>query len=94
MFDVTSKITYKNVPTWHRDVVRMCPKIPIVICGNKVDVNDEDRKVKPKQITYTRKKNLAYFEISAKSNYVCIPFNLTSLNRICLKNISPLACLL
>jgi hypothetical protein len=22
MFDVTSRLTYKNVPTWHRDLVR------------------------------------------------------------------------
>lgn len=39
MFDVTSRITYKNVPNWHRDLVRVCENIPIVLCGNKVDVN-------------------------------------------------------
>jgi GTP-binding nuclear protein Ran len=38
MFDVTSKITYKNVPNWHRDLERVCESIPIVLCGNKVDV--------------------------------------------------------
>ncbi|KAI4733456.1 ras-domain-containing protein, partial [Aureobasidium sp. EXF-8845] len=30
MFDVTSRITYKNVPNWHRDLVRVCENIPIV----------------------------------------------------------------
>eukprot|EP00871_Galdieria_phlegrea_P005688 jgi/Galph1/611/GphlegSOOS_G5401.1 len=50
MFDVTSRITYKNVANWHRDLVR-------------------DRKVKAKQITFHRKKNLQYYDISAKSNY-------------------------
>lgn len=35
---VTSKITYKNVPNWHRDLERVCENIPIVLCGNKVDV--------------------------------------------------------
>jgi GTP-binding nuclear protein Ran len=29
----------------------------------------KDRKVKAKQITFHRKKNLQYFEISAKANY-------------------------
>lgn len=29
----------------------------------------KDRKVKAKQIVFHRKKNLAYFDISAKSNY-------------------------
>lgn len=67
MFDVTSRITYKNVPIWHRDLVRVCENIPIVLCGNKVDV--KDRKVKPKAIIFHRKKNLQYYDISAKSNF-------------------------
>ena len=67
MFDVTSRITYKNVPNWHRDLVRVCENIPIVLVGNKVDV--KERKVKAKQITFHRKKNLQYYDISAKSNY-------------------------
>ncbi|KAG5030977.1 hypothetical protein JHK82_014592 [Glycine max] len=48
MFDVTARLTYKNVPTWHRDLCRQ---------------------VKAKQVTFHRKKNLQYYEISAKSNY-------------------------
>ena len=56
MFDVTARITYKNVPNWHRDLVRVCENIPIVLCGNKVDI--KDRKVKAKSIVFHRKKNL------------------------------------
>ena len=56
MFDVTARITYKNVPNWHRDLVRVCENIPIVLCGNKCDV--KDRKVKAKAIVFHRKKNL------------------------------------
>jgi GTP-binding nuclear protein Ran len=67
MFDVTARITYKNVPTWYRDLQRVCENIPMVLCGNKVDM--KDRKVKAKQITFHRKKNLQYYDISAKSNY-------------------------
>ena len=52
MFDVTARMTYKNVPNWHRDIVRVCETIPIVLCGNKVDV--KDRKVKTKQINFHR----------------------------------------
>ncbi|KAJ1947649.1 GTP-binding nuclear protein gsp1/Ran [Kickxella alabastrina] len=63
MFDVTSRITYKNVPNWHRDLVRVCENIPIVLCGNKVDI--KERKVKAKTITFHRKKNLQYYDISA-----------------------------
>lgn len=67
MFDVTARITYKNVPNWHKDLTRVCEGIPIVLVGNKVDV--QDRKVKPKMIQFHRKKNLQYYDISAKSNY-------------------------
>lgn len=49
------------------DLVRVCENIPIVLCGNKVDV--KERKVKAKSITFHRKKNLQYYDISAKSNY-------------------------
>jgi GTP-binding nuclear protein Ran len=37
------------------------------LTGNKVDV--KERKVKAKAITFHRKKNLQYYDISAKSNY-------------------------
>lgn len=67
MFDVTGRVTYRNVPHWYRDLTRVCEAIPIVLCGNKVDV--KDRKVKPKEIHFHRKKNLQYYDISAKSNY-------------------------
>lgn len=147
MFDVTARMTYKNVPNWHRDIVRVCETIPIVLCGNKVDLSDrnmspctthsstpllvqleafrvvragslrppswkvnasgfavlrglacmacdavvavlgvrvcvclcvdawcvqvdvKDRKVKTKSINFHRRKNLQYYEISARSNY-------------------------
>jgi len=67
MFDVTARVTYKNVPNWHRDLIRVTDNVPIVLCGNKVDI--KDRKVKAKSITFHRKKNLQYYDVSAKSNY-------------------------
>lgn len=67
MFDVTSRVTYRKVPMWHRDVVRVCGNIPIVICGNKVDVRD--RVVKPKATVFPIKHNLPYCETSVRSTY-------------------------
>jgi len=67
MFDVTARVTYKSVPHWYKDLIRVCENIPIVLCGNKVDC--KDRKVRPKDIHFHRRKNLQYYEISAKSNY-------------------------
>ena len=67
MFDVTARITYKHVPNWHCELTRIVGNIPIVLVGNKVDV--KDRKVRPKSITFHRKKNLPYYDISVRSNY-------------------------
>jgi GTP-binding nuclear protein Ran len=67
MFDVTSRLTYRHLGKWYTDLARVCDQIPVVICGNKVDV--KDRKVKPRDITFHRKKNLQYYDLSAKSNY-------------------------
>jgi hypothetical protein len=61
MFDVTSRITYKNVPNWHRDLERVCENIPIVLCGNKVDV-----KVSPRTKSIFRLSHvtfLTYFDV-------------------------------
>ncbi|XP_012861119.1 GTP-binding nuclear protein Ran-like [Echinops telfairi] len=66
MFDVTPKVAYKNVPDWHRDPVRVCDNIPIVLCGNKVGI--KDRKVKATSIVFHRNKNLQYCAISATSH--------------------------
>nr|XP_020727742.1 GTP-binding nuclear protein Ran-like [Odocoileus virginianus texanus] len=64
MFDGTSTVTYKNVPNGH---TRVCENMPILLCGNQVDI--KDRKVKAKSIVFHQNKNLQYYDISAKSNY-------------------------
>ncbi|OAR00334.1 hypothetical protein LLEC1_02060 [Akanthomyces lecanii] len=67
MFDVSSRVTYKNVAAWYRDIDRICSSIPIVLCGNKVDV--KDRAVKPRSIMFHRKKHIQYYDIAALANY-------------------------
>jgi GTP-binding nuclear protein Ran len=67
MFDVTSRVTYKSVPNWHRDIERVLDRVPTVLVGNKCDV--KDRRVRAKHITFHRKKHIQYFDISAKSNF-------------------------
>ncbi|KAK5580953.1 hypothetical protein RB653_000980 [Dictyostelium firmibasis] len=69
MFDVSSRVTYKNIPDWDNQLRRVkgCENIPVILCGNKVDIRD--RKVQPKDILYHRRKNYQYYDVSAKSNY-------------------------
>ena len=58
MFDVTNKISYKNIKQHYELLMKSRPDIPVVICGNKIDCRD--RVVTPRDI---------YHDISAKSNY-------------------------
>jgi hypothetical protein len=84
MFDVTARITYKHVPNWHRQLARICGTahtrevngttytyytldIPAVLVGNKCDVRD--RKVTAKSISFHRKVNLPYYDMSVKTEY-------------------------
>jgi GTP-binding nuclear protein Ran len=86
MFDVTSRITYRHVPTWYEDVTRVCGNIPIVLVASKVDI--DDRKVKAKQINFHLKKNLPYYELSLNSNlnleqpFLCLARMLTGDNEL------------
>merc|ERR1712106_327081 len=46
MFDVTSRVTYKNVPNWHRDLTGCARTFQLYCAATKVDI--KDRKVKAK----------------------------------------------
>ena len=67
MFDVTSRMSYQEIPTWYTDVMRVTDHIPMVLAGNKVDV--KDRKVQPQSIKFHEEKEIPYYDISARSNY-------------------------
>lgn len=67
MFDVTNKNSYKNLDKWYQSIKKKRGYIPIVICGNKVEI--DTHKMKPREINFHRKKSLQYYNLSAKSNY-------------------------
>ena len=62
MFDLTSRMSFHDVPNWVRSVHRVTGAIPTVICGNKTDLKSP---IKAPQLPGTDN----YFSISAKSNY-------------------------
>lgn len=68
MFDLKERNSYKNIPNWHRQVVMNCENIPMVLVGNKIE-DANNIKIKQKQIIFHRKKNLGYYNVSAKANY-------------------------
>lgn len=69
-FDVTSRITLKHVPEWIQKVknVDVSNTVPIVVVGNKADLNRE-RKVDAPSIRRKVPKGCDYTDMSAKSNY-------------------------
>lgn len=66
MFDLTSRLSCKNVPHWIENVRNVTPNIPVIICGNKSDI--KDRKVTGR-IEAQDLPNVKYIQISARSNY-------------------------
>jgi GTP-binding nuclear protein Ran len=52
MFDVTARISYKNVPKWYESLTRICGNIPIVLVGNKVKNRKLIRRRKLKKKNY------------------------------------------
>jgi GTP-binding nuclear protein Ran len=67
MFDLTSKVTFANVPNWILSLGKVASDIPVIICGNKVDV--KDRKVTHNEIKELLPADAKYYDISARSNY-------------------------
>jgi len=70
MFDLTSRITYKNIPRWNKDLRRVCDNIPTVLVGNKVEAV-KFRKIDHKDIRFHQKEKTPYLEISTKTGYQC-----------------------
>mmetsp|Transcript_5146 Transcript_5146/g.4365 ORF Transcript_5146/g.4365 Transcript_5146/m.4365 type:complete len:130 (+) Transcript_5146:279-668(+) len=66
MFDATSRQSYKDVPFWFKNVIRVCENVPICLVANKID--EKERTVKSKMVVFHRKKNLQYYEMSALGN--------------------------
>ena len=68
MFDLTSPITFNHLPGWIDRVKSVCQEIPMVVCGNKVDI--KERRVGWDSIHQLKEATgLPYYDISAKSNY-------------------------
>ncbi len=74
MFDVTSRLSYNNLEFWIKALRRVKPDIPIVLCGNKAEINN--RRIKPEDITmHVELELLDYQEISVRRNYqLGLPF--------------------
>jgi len=72
VFDVTNKVSFENLGMWFKEVQDNCITIPIILVGNKIDL--ENRQVSTSQGRYfaTKKSKelgykIPYLETSAKT---------------------------
>lgn len=61
-FDVTRKVTYKNLDVWFKEVRQHCPDIPVICVANKIDVEPSMAK---KKFNFPAQNGLPFFFVSA-----------------------------
>ncbi len=67
VYDVTRKETFENIENWLKEVQEFTGPIPMIICGNKIDLANQ-RQVSTKQgSSYASKLNKTFIETSAKT---------------------------
>ncbi|KAG0316103.1 GTP-binding nuclear protein gsp1/Ran [Linnemannia gamsii] len=52
VFDLSSRASYEKVPMWYNSITQVCGDIPIVLCGNKADI--QERKVQQNENDFHR----------------------------------------
>lgn len=62
VFDVTRKVTYKNLETWWNELQEFCKGIPTIVVANKIDM---DYSVTQKSFAFATKRKLPFFFVSA-----------------------------
>src|SRR3989304_1127564 len=66
-FDLSSRLTFRNVSQWLNDVKKYTNNI--VLVGNKKDMKDiNERKVTMEDVLKLTQGNIPYYEISCKTN--------------------------
>jgi Rab-like protein 2 len=61
-FDLTRKITYKNLEQWYAELTQYRPSIPVIIVANKVDLEPKAAK---REYGFVAKKDLPIYFVSA-----------------------------
>ena len=66
IYDISSKQSFENLTGWI-DYLNSIEKMPMIICGNKIDLVDK-QVTKEEGEEFAKKNNLVFFEVSAKTN--------------------------
>lgn len=85
MFDVTNPKSYKNATKkWLREADSIDPNLPKILLGNKCDLKEE-RQIQREDITFHKKNNRFYFDLSVKAlinieiPFLCLLLSITGI---------------
>jgi small GTP-binding protein len=67
IYDVTNKQSFNNLDKWLSELDNNCGNIPKIIIGNKIDLTDERVILFETGESYAQRKNVTYYETSAKT---------------------------
>ncbi|KAK2163029.1 hypothetical protein LSH36_87g06041 [Paralvinella palmiformis] len=62
VFDVTRKLTYKNLPSWYKELREYRPEIPCLCAANKIDT---DYSITKKSFVFPKKHKMPFYFVSA-----------------------------
>ena len=69
VFDVTNKSSFENLNSWLKAIHKFSENFPIILFGNKVDIEKDRWEATPEEAkNFAKEFNLPYFEVSAKTN--------------------------
>jgi len=69
VFDITNQSSFDDIEMWVHEVTDKCPDIPIVIAGNKFDLNDARSVSRDTVLSFIKLHKFDYVETSALSAY-------------------------
>ena len=67
MFDTRSILSFRSIDSWVAKIRETCGDIPVVLCGNKVDI--PERKIQSSQTKHVTLGLHKYYDISVKGCY-------------------------
>jgi small GTP-binding protein len=70
VYAIDNRKSFEEIETYHRDILNTKGKrkVPVVICGNNCDLEDQRQVSKEEGEELAKKLNSRFFEISAKTN--------------------------
>lgn len=68
LYAITSRSSYEEIATFHDQILRVkdLDKVPMIVCGNKCDMETERQVTTQEGISLSQKYNVPFLETSAK----------------------------